>query len=198
MEVCHDDDIHAGNVKSLARSGGATAEIIDPETRQRYVLLKADVFDRIHLLLQGGPLSKEEQKFLLEQAGRRAGWDDPEMDIYDDLLPAVKLNSGPRMPHRPLHHPAGDVTLAEIQKPLPPRSSYTRWPSRSRLRTRAFGSRWYSDGQLDRKRRSRGQPTPDGLLCAQLPVDRRPEHAAGCAARRTRPSSSGWNDAPLA
>jgi len=71
--------------KALDEAGGQPLEIIDPETYQRYVLLKADVFDRIHLLLQGGPLSKEEQRFLLEQAGHRAGWDDPEMNIYDDL-----------------------------------------------------------------------------------------------------------------
>jgi len=71
--------------KALEEAGEQPLEIIDPETQQRYVLLKADVFDRIHLLLQGGPLSQEEQKFLLEQAGRRAGWDDPEMGICDDL-----------------------------------------------------------------------------------------------------------------
>ena len=73
--------------KALEEAGEQPLEIIDPETQQRYMLLKADVFDRLHRLLQGGPLSKEEQRFLLEQAGRRAGWDDPEMDIYDDLAP---------------------------------------------------------------------------------------------------------------
>ncbi len=73
--------------KALEEAGEQPLEIIDPETHQRYMLLKADVFDRLHQLLQGGPLSKEEQRFLLEQAGRRAGWDDPEMDIYDDLAP---------------------------------------------------------------------------------------------------------------
>jgi hypothetical protein len=73
--------------KALEEAGEQPLEIIDLETQQHYVLLKADVFDRIHLLLQGGPLSKEEQRFLLEQAGRRAGWDDPEMDVYDDFPP---------------------------------------------------------------------------------------------------------------
>ena len=73
--------------KALEEAGEQPLEIVDPETQQRYMLLKADVFDRLHLLLQGGSLSKEEQRFLLEQAGRRAGWDDSEMDIYDDLAP---------------------------------------------------------------------------------------------------------------
>ena len=59
--------------KALEEAGEQPLEIVDPETQQRYMLLKADVFDRIHLLLQGGPLSKEERRYLLEQAGRRAG-----------------------------------------------------------------------------------------------------------------------------
>jgi hypothetical protein len=58
------------------------------------MLLKADVFDRLRSLLQGGALSREEKRYLLEQAGLRAGWDDPEMDIYDDL-------AQPRMCERP-------------------------------------------------------------------------------------------------
>jgi hypothetical protein len=73
--------------KALVEAGEQPLEIFDAETHQRYMLLKADVFDRIHLLLQSGPMSIEEQRFLLEQAGRRAGWDDPEIDVYDDLAP---------------------------------------------------------------------------------------------------------------
>jgi hypothetical protein len=71
--------------KAVEEAGEQPLEIIDPETQQRYMLLKADVFERLSMVLHGGVLSKEEQKYLLEQAGRRAGWDDPEMDIYDDL-----------------------------------------------------------------------------------------------------------------
>jgi hypothetical protein len=33
------------------------------------------------------PLTEEEQRELLIQAGLRAGWDDPEMDVYNDLDP---------------------------------------------------------------------------------------------------------------
>ena len=73
--------------RALEEAGEQPLEITDPETQQRYFLVKADVFDRIRLLFEGGPLSKEEQRFLLEQAGCRAGWDDPEMDIYEDFAP---------------------------------------------------------------------------------------------------------------
>ena len=71
--------------KAMEEAGEQPLEIVDGETNQRYVLLKADVFVRLHAILHGGPLSVEEQRYLLEQAGRRGGWNDPEMDIYDDL-----------------------------------------------------------------------------------------------------------------
>ena len=33
------------------------------------------------------PLVDEERRALLIKAGLRAGWDDPEMDVYNDLDP---------------------------------------------------------------------------------------------------------------
>ncbi len=75
--------------KAVEEAGERPLEIIDPETQKRYMLLKAEVFEQLRPLLQSGPLSLEEQKYLLEQAGRRAGWDDPEMDIYDDMVHSV-------------------------------------------------------------------------------------------------------------
>lgn len=73
--------------KAVEEAGGQPIEIIDPETQRRYVLLRADVYERLNVLFEDGPLSKDERRRFLEQAGKRAGWDDPEMDIYDDLRP---------------------------------------------------------------------------------------------------------------
>lgn len=72
-------------LRAMEEAGEQPLEIIDPETRQHYMLMKGDVFDRLRIVLQGSRLSEEEQRFLLRQAGLRAGWDDPGMDIYDDL-----------------------------------------------------------------------------------------------------------------
>ena len=33
------------------------------------------------------PVTEQERLFHLQQFGRRAGWDDPEMDVYDLLDP---------------------------------------------------------------------------------------------------------------
>lgn len=52
------------------------------------VLVRADVFARLkHLVYDDSPLSAEEKTRLLIEAGKRAGWDDPEMDFYNDLAP---------------------------------------------------------------------------------------------------------------
>ncbi len=73
--------------KAVEEAGDQPVPIIDPETNRRYVLLRADIYERLHLVFEKGPLSKAEQQVLLHEAGKRAGWDDPEMDIYDDLAP---------------------------------------------------------------------------------------------------------------
>ncbi len=50
------------------------------------VVLLANVYDRLkNLIYDDSPLTSEEKTRLLIEAGKRAGWDDPEMDIYNDL-----------------------------------------------------------------------------------------------------------------
>jgi hypothetical protein len=48
------------------------------------VLIRADVYARVHALLSAGRLTPEEQRSLLHVAALRAGWDDPAMDVYDE------------------------------------------------------------------------------------------------------------------
>ena len=45
------------------------ARIHDPETDQTYVLVRADVYDKMRAIIDG--------------ISRRAGWDDPAMDEYE-------------------------------------------------------------------------------------------------------------------
>ncbi len=42
-------------------------------------------------LFEEDPVTEKERLFQLEQFGKRAGWDDPAMDMYDDLDPRRKL-----------------------------------------------------------------------------------------------------------
>jgi len=43
------------------------------------------MYDRVKALLEEDLPSEEEQLYFLREAGKAAGWDDPEMDIYDDM-----------------------------------------------------------------------------------------------------------------
>jgi hypothetical protein len=47
------------------------------------VLVSQDQYDRLRPLFENEPFTLEEQRELLRAAGRRAGWDDAEMDAYD-------------------------------------------------------------------------------------------------------------------
>ena len=60
----------------------------DPETNSEYVLLAADLYDEIQELFdERSTLTQDEKRALMLQAGLRAGWDDPDMDVYNDLDP---------------------------------------------------------------------------------------------------------------
>jgi hypothetical protein len=49
------------------------------------VILTQDKYENVRAGTE--PLSPEQRRFLLQQAGMRAGWGDPEMAVYDDLDP---------------------------------------------------------------------------------------------------------------
>ena len=57
--------------------------VCDPARIATFVLVRADVYERFKSLFEEDPLTEQERLFHLEQFGKRAGWDDPEMDIYD-------------------------------------------------------------------------------------------------------------------
>lgn len=62
---------------------GDLARVIDPKTKTIYILVSEEVYERIQALLAPERLPRSEQQALLYAAGLRAGWDDPEMEIYD-------------------------------------------------------------------------------------------------------------------
>ncbi len=62
--------------------------LVDPETSLEYVVLPAKIFDRIQdVFYNTNPLTIEEQRALLVKVGLSVGWDDPEMDVYNELDP---------------------------------------------------------------------------------------------------------------
>ena len=72
--------------QAIEQAGSEPARLVDPTTNVTYLLVnQAD-----YLVLPidwSGELTPEEQTGLLRDIGTRVGWDDPEMDVYDDLDP---------------------------------------------------------------------------------------------------------------
>jgi hypothetical protein len=58
--------------------------IVDPRTNTTYVLLPLQRYEKIKALFEEDPMSDAEKRLQLAESARRAGWDDPEMDVYDN------------------------------------------------------------------------------------------------------------------
>ncbi len=63
---------------------GEPLRLVDHRTQTAYVLLREDIYERVRTLIEGEDLTPEEKLLLLAESGRRAGWDAPEMDDYDN------------------------------------------------------------------------------------------------------------------
>jgi len=77
------------DIKEAVRSSDdQPIRLTDPETNSEYVLVSADVYDQIRgLFYEHSTLTRDEKRELMLRAGMRAGWDDPEMDVYNELAP---------------------------------------------------------------------------------------------------------------
>ena len=68
---------------ALQEQGGTPVEVIDPATQRVYFLVAREQYERLRPLFEEDPMTIEEQRHLLREAGKRAGWDHPQMDVYD-------------------------------------------------------------------------------------------------------------------
>jgi hypothetical protein len=48
-----------------------------------FVLVRADQYERVKALFDDSPLTADERRGLLQTFGKRAGWEDPELDVYE-------------------------------------------------------------------------------------------------------------------
>lgn len=55
----------------------------DPRTGKSYALVPLDEYERFKAFFEEDPLTARERAGLLREFGRRAGWDDPELDVYE-------------------------------------------------------------------------------------------------------------------
>jgi hypothetical protein len=71
--------------EAVRKAQGEPIRMEDPQNHTRYVLVREEMYERVKALLEEDLPSEEEQLHFLREAGKAAGWDDPEMDIYNDM-----------------------------------------------------------------------------------------------------------------
>ena len=64
--------------------------VLDPNTNAEYVLIRSEVYDRVKRLLDldDNEFARDMTPHVMEVFGRD-GWDDPAMDIYNELDPRI-------------------------------------------------------------------------------------------------------------
>ena len=67
-----------------AIKSGLAVNFLEPQSGTECVLLPAEVYRRAQAVFEDTPFSRDERMALLAESGKRAGWDDPAMDVYDD------------------------------------------------------------------------------------------------------------------
>jgi hypothetical protein len=76
----------------LKRHADGPIEVVDPETKKVYVIIDGELYKRLKPLFADGAFDIRETYTAQSAAAGAAGWDDPEMDVYDDY---VKMSSLP-------------------------------------------------------------------------------------------------------
>jgi len=75
--------------RAVARHQGSPPRAIDPDTQTGFVLIREETYDRIKALVaeeDESQLPRALYPHVMEIFGRE-GWDDPAMDVYDELDP---------------------------------------------------------------------------------------------------------------
>ena len=75
--------------QAVAQQGEMPPRTVNPDTHTTYVLLPEEIYARVKVLLdeeEANQLLRDMYPHVMEVFGRE-GWDDPAMDIYNDLDP---------------------------------------------------------------------------------------------------------------
>ena len=74
--------------QELHRSAQGELRLSDPDTQEEYVLLKVSVYERLKALVYDDSESPISDAYpLMDEMAAKGGWDDPSLDIYNDLIP---------------------------------------------------------------------------------------------------------------
>lgn len=69
----------------IEMAGEGPVTLTDPQTNETYYLVRAEQYERLKAILDLGSSVEEMAPYLAETF--REGWDDPALDVYNDLDP---------------------------------------------------------------------------------------------------------------
>jgi len=84
--------------KALEQEDGSPVHLVDAATNVQYVIMQADQDERVKALFEEEEYNPRELYPLVEASFRKAGWDDPEMDVYNDYDRLIPRDSPSKMP----------------------------------------------------------------------------------------------------
>jgi hypothetical protein len=70
-------------IQALEHPDATPPRVVNPQTKETFVLLRVDEYERLKEEYDDSPWTREELQALAWEAGKQAGWED--MDEYDDL-----------------------------------------------------------------------------------------------------------------
>lgn len=71
----------------IMREPEVPASVSDPSQNSTFVLVRAETYERFKSFFEDDSVTEQERLTQLQQFGRRAGWEDPAMNVYEDLDP---------------------------------------------------------------------------------------------------------------
>ena len=74
--------------EAVQQNPGEPVRAIDPTTNAEYVLLRADIYDRLRMIFSDNHTRGLDAHATAIDVFTRDGWDDPQMDVYDSLPPS--------------------------------------------------------------------------------------------------------------
>jgi len=68
---------------AVQESSGEPIRAIDPATNAEYVLVRADIYERLRVIFADDQTCGRDAYAVAVDAFARDGWDDPRMDVYN-------------------------------------------------------------------------------------------------------------------
>ena len=71
--------------EELQQHGNRPVAVVDPDTNAVYFLIAGELFERVRPLFDDADFGIQETYAAQSQVAGASGWDDPEMDVYNDF-----------------------------------------------------------------------------------------------------------------